>query len=413
MLFCFYKRLLSFFALIFLSIFVFGCSFSKAPIDEGSQDENYNLDGTEAGMEQQDAAQKNPFQVPFQMSSNMPLKMPNQASAPMSSADQGGLVNALSGEYKNVAKMFLAKNGAKQSDYFDSKASDVMQTGFVEFEIIPNDIMKNSNDPRLKSVFEKEAMVKSASAKGGDDFLNAKLIATYDCAVVDIIESIISSTPELTTCYDDLSVISLAIRPKEEPKPQEPAIEKKDEKTSSVMVALAALKPYTEQVNKVFSVVEFDKASSSVDISYYEQFKQVADTLKKFDGDYKLTIIGYQLYDETPFKMVKKGRGKKARMIKVKRKPELINKIKEVNNMLKTRALTVRKMMVTNGVDENKIVVAHPEPQKVKFLYNVKDGEKGENILENLIIVDLKFNQPKDFKPGGPKSSTINAQQDI
>jgi hypothetical protein len=154
-------------------------------------------------------------------------------------------------------------------------------------------------------------------------------------------------------------------------------------------MALIALKPNTEQVNKVFAVVEFDAGSSSLDISYYDQFKNISNALKNVDGDYKITIIGYELYNEDPFISIK---NKKGHIVKAKRKPQAILAAKKVNEMLKVRALTTRKMLVTQGVDDSKIIIAHPEAAKVKFLYNVKDDPKSKNILENLVIIDIKFN---------------------
>ena len=83
-------------------------------------------------------------------------------------------------------------------------------------------------------------------------------------------------------------------------------------------------------------------------------------------------------------------KNKKGVLRKVKRSPAAIMAAKKVNEMLKVRALTVRKMLVSNGVNENNIIIAHPDQQRVKFLYNIKDGANGENVLENLIIIDVK-----------------------
>jgi hypothetical protein len=83
-------------------------------------------------------------------------------------------------------------------------------------------------------------------------------------------------------------------------------------------------------------------------------------------------------------------KNKKGILTKVKRSPAAIMAAKKVNEMLKIRALTVRKMLVQNGVNESNIIIAHPEQDKVKFLYNIKDVKQGENVLENLIIVDVK-----------------------
>ena len=373
-----------------IAITINGCSNNP---DLKYEEQAYDTPDFLANMQQNpsDVSQADPMSSPNQINTQNGQQTNSQDPAQNQSPD---LIQLLAQEYGAISEMFLAKNGQKQYDYFQSKASDLTQNGFIEFELVPGDILKTTKDPRLESIYKKESIVKNIAKNGTDIKMSAKFIATYDCAVVTVIESIATSTPELTSCYDDLNMMSLALAPLEEKKEEEAKTTEISNGKSSTLITIANLKPYTEQVIKIFSVVEFDKGGTSVDISYYDKFKTIADSLKNFSGDYKITIIGYELYDESKTTTVKTKKGKTK---VVKKSPKAVNAAIKVNNMLKTRALTVRKMLVSQGISDNNIVIAHPEANKVKYLYNVKDKPR-ENVLENLIIVDVKLKDSNLFK---------------
>ena len=314
----------------------------------------------------------------------IPLKNEDQQKNP--------IVPYLSNEYKSISKMFSDKSSLKQSNYFDLKSDDLTKTDIVELEIVPNDIMSSTENPRLKSLYEKESIVRNIIANSSDDQFKARIIAIYDCAVVDVAESVISNQPEKTSCYDDLNALTFSVATPTQPvsgtdAKQSQTCEPIDSQIVAKSMVIEQLKPYTEQVNKSFFVIEFEPSSYTADISYYEKFKAVSDILNKYQKPYKITIIGYQLYDESPTRDLKTRKGK---VVKIKRRPKAIKAAQEVNKILKTRALTVRKMLVTNGIPDDNIVIAHPSEDKVKYLYNVKSDRETKNILENIVIVDVK-----------------------
>ncbi len=345
-----------------------------------------------------------------QMPTNMQMNMPSMGQGPVD-------VEILSNEYASIAKLYEAKNGIKQKDYFLGKADSVIKTGVADIEVLPTDIIaKNKSNEKILRLSLRENVAKQKTTSGElDGRLAAKIIATYDCAVVDAIESTTTASDPITSCYEEFISITEPFKDINEDSivsqnipsltnssgqngsgamAQVPTGLPVGVKIQPYQILSSELKPFTEQVSKTFFVAEFDKMSSSLDISYYEKFKSVSSVLQKYPNDYSVTIIGFELYSEDPFTMVKNKRGV---IKKVKRSPAAIMAAKKVNEMLKVRALTVRKMLVSNGVNENNIIIAHPEQQRVKFLYNIKDGANGENVLENLIIIDIK---PKeDAKP--------------
>ncbi len=339
-----------------------------------------------------------------QMPMNMQMNMPSMGQGPVD-------VEILSNEYSSIAKLFEAKNGMKQKDYFLGKADSVVKTGVADIEVLPTDIIaKNKSNEKILRLSLRENIAKQKTTSGElDGRLAAKIIATYDCAVVDAIESQTTATDPLTSCYEEFISITDPFKDVSEDsivsqnipsvanggtqslggsvQPQGAFGIPAGANIKPYQILLNELKPFTEQISKTFFVAEFDKMSSSLDISYYEKFKGVSNILQKYPNDYSLTIVGFELYSEDPFTMVK---NKKGVLRKVKRSPAAIMAAKKVNEMLKVRALTVRKMLVSNGVNENNIIIAHPDQQRVKFLYNIKDGANGENVLENLIIIDVK-----------------------
>ncbi len=345
------------------------------------------------------------FAPPQIMQNNMNLQQNLQQNGNAASPVD---VDILASEYNSIAKLFELKNGSKQKEYFIGKAEAVTKTGIADIEVLPNDIItKNKTNEKILRISLREPIAKQKTLSGElDSRLSAKIIATYDCAVVDAIESSMSSTDMITSCYDEFISITDPFKDQNEDSivlqniPQPSAQLNADgtmqqtAKSASQSITVppyqmmsVELKPFTEQVSKTFFVIEFDKSSSSLDISYYEKFKSIAEILKKYPSEYAITIVGFELYSEDPFLAVK---NKKGILTKVKRSPAAIMAAKKVNEMLKIRALTVRKMLVQNGVNESNIIIAHPEQDKVKFLYNIKDVKQGENVLENLIIVDVK-----------------------
>jgi len=321
------------------------------------------------------------------------LQSPMLVSQPQ---EQNPIVPLLSEEYLAIAKGFMSKNAQKQSEYFESKSYDLKKSNLIELEIVPNDILSDTKNPRLQNLYQKESVVKDILSGTKDDSFKARILALYDCAVVDVAESVVSGEIEQTSCYDDLNTLTFT--------PSQVADQKTTQPSQDTQVAIKGdefnditaraytieqLKSYTEQVEKNFFVIEFEPSSYTADISYYEKFKSVSNLLLNYKKGYKITIIGYQLYDESP---VKENKTPKGKIFKTKRNPKAIKAAQDINNILKTRALTVRKMFVTNGIPDENIVIAHPEASKVKYLYNVKDGPKGENILENITIIDIKLN---------------------
>lgn len=273
------------------------------------------------------------------------------------------IVQDLAIEYTTLSDKFATQGFKNASNAFSQKAITLRRTGEVKIESIPQSIKDTAEGFSLSNLAGRiPPILDNTNFSAKNSKVVAKLIGTYECSIVELIETMRSNGQTiLNQCYDKFQGVLTAT-------------EDEMKRFSKSTNGLAGSK-YIESVNKTFTVVEFDPMSYSVDISNINKFKEINDILQTYQ-DYDITIVGYELTDTSKLKT---GNPKI-----VAKNAKKIRELDAKNDLTKKRVLAVRQALTLSGVNKDKIKMAHPDSSKTGFLFNLKGN------LYDLAVIDIK-----------------------